>query len=201
MKNKKLGTLVASLALVAALGVGATLAYFTDSDEKTNTITMGNVDIDLDEPDWDDDNPDGEIDDVKPGQEIVKDPTITVTAGSESLYLRAKIEYTGLSDAQIADLEPNIDINRTNWVKAEDGYYYYQTKVEKNVEAQEIEFFNKVTIPSSWGNEIANVTFTIDVSAEAVQADNFTPETNNAGQIIGWNDVTIETNNPSGSQE
>lgn len=201
MKNKKMATLVASLALVAALGVGATLAYFTDSDEKTNTITMGNVDIDLDEPDWDDDNPDGEIDDVKPGQEIDKDPTITVTAGSESLYLRAKIEYTGLNDAQIADLEPNIDINRTNWVKAEDGYYYYQTKVEKNVEAQEIEFFNKVTIPSSWGNEIANVTFTIDVSAEAVQADNFTPETNNAGQIIGWNDVTIETYNPSGSQE
>ena len=55
MKNKKLKTLVASLALVGAIAVGATLAYFTDSQEAVNTITMGHVDIDLDEPNFPDD--------------------------------------------------------------------------------------------------------------------------------------------------
>lgn len=42
---------IVSLALVAALAaiciVGASLAYFTDTDNKTNTFTVGNVKIDL----------------------------------------------------------------------------------------------------------------------------------------------------------
>lgn len=201
MKNKKLGTLIASLALVAALGVGATLAYFTDSDTALNTITMGNVDIDLEEPEFDPDGDgEGEIDDVKPGQEIVKDPTITVKANSADAYLRAKITYEGLSDTQAEELEELITF-QDGWVKSEDGYYYFQYVVSEFSEDQKIVFFNMVTIPSSWGNEMAEKTFKIDVQAEAIQADNFTPETDNNGVINGWNDVTVETYNPSGSQE
>ena len=197
MKNKKLATLVASLALVAALGVGATLAYFTDSDTALNTITMGKVDIELDEPDWDEDNPDGEIDEIKPGQEIVKDPTITVKANSEDAYLRAKITYKDLTPEQAKQLEANIAI-QNGWVKSSDGYFYYQYVVGKANFDQKIIFFNKVTIPAEWGNEMAEKRFRIDVQAEAIQADNFTPETDN-GVINGWNDVTPETYNPSGS--
>lgn len=46
---KKKSILVAAIAvmLVAALVVGGTLAYFTDTDKKTNTFTVGNVDIEL----------------------------------------------------------------------------------------------------------------------------------------------------------
>ncbi len=47
MKKKKILTMVAAVALVAVIGVGATLAYFTDKDSKTNVVTMGKVDIDL----------------------------------------------------------------------------------------------------------------------------------------------------------
>ena len=198
MKNKKLATLVASLALVAALGVGATLAYFTDSDTALNTITMGNVDIDLEEPEFDPDGDgEGEIDDVKPGQEIVKDPTITVKANSEDAYLRAKITYENLTPEKAKQLEANIAI-QNGWVKSNDGYFYYQYVVGKANFDQKIIFFNKVTIPAEWGNEMAEQKFRIDVQAEAIQADNFTPETDN-GVINGWNDVTPETYNPSGS--
>ena len=49
MKNKKLLTAATSVALVAVVGVGATLAYFTDSEEQTNVVNMGHVDIDLTE--------------------------------------------------------------------------------------------------------------------------------------------------------
>lgn len=49
MKKKQL----LALGMVAALGttavVGGTLAYFTDKDAKTNTFTVGNVDIHIDE--------------------------------------------------------------------------------------------------------------------------------------------------------
>ena len=72
MKKKKITTLVASLALVGAVAFGATLAYFTDSDNATNTITMGHVDIDLTEPNYPGGEEGGKIENVVPNQNIVK---------------------------------------------------------------------------------------------------------------------------------
>ena len=52
MKKKVLSLcLVAMLAITAV--VGGTMAYFTDTDDATNEFTVGNVDIDLTEPNWD----------------------------------------------------------------------------------------------------------------------------------------------------
>lgn len=45
--KKKLTLVVTSVLLVAALVIGGTLAYFTDTDEATNTFTAGGVKIDL----------------------------------------------------------------------------------------------------------------------------------------------------------
>ncbi|MBQ1608018.1 MAG: hypothetical protein II092_04045, partial [Lachnospiraceae bacterium] len=45
--------------------------------------------------------------------------------------------------------------------------------------------FDKVTIPETWGNEVADLTFTIDIHAEAIQADSFKPH-KTAGKIDGW---------------
>lgn len=198
MKNKKLKTLVASLALVGAIAVGATLAYFTDSQEAVNTITMGHVDIDLEEPNFPEDK---EIDDVTPNQEITKDPTIIVKADSEDMYLRAKIELEGFNNVDDADthkeqLLDNINI-QPGWMLADDGYYYFQYVVGKTNVDQKIVFFDKVTIPAEWGNEVADLTFKINVTAEAIQADNFTPETDDNGNIVGWNNVTPETYTPA----
>ena len=199
MKNKKLKTLVGSLALVGAIAVGATLAYFTDSQEAVNTITMGHVDIDLEEPNFPDDK---EIDDVTPNQEITKDPTIIVKADSEDMYLRAKIELTGFEGIKGADkhkeeLLAHINIQPGWEYVDDDGYYYYQTRVNKSDVDQRIVFFDKVTIPANWGNEVADLTFNINVTAEAIQADNFTPQTDDNGNIIGWNGVKAETYTPS----
>lgn len=187
--NKKTKSLLLSLLLVGAIGVGATLAYFTDNDTAYNTITMGNIDIDLDEPEFDPDGDgEGEIDDVKPGQEIVKDPTITVKADSEDAYLRAKITYEGLTSKQAEELEELITF-QDGWVKSEDGYYYFQYVVSKFSEDQKIGFFNMVTIPSSWGNEMTKKSFKINVQAEAIQADNFTPTRDINNDINGWVDT------------
>ena len=49
MNRKKVATLMVSLGLLSVVGVGATLAYFTDNAEQENIITMGHVDIDLTE--------------------------------------------------------------------------------------------------------------------------------------------------------
>ena len=51
MKKKALSIfLVVALVAIAATG---TLAYFTADDSATNTFTVGNVAIDLEEPSWD----------------------------------------------------------------------------------------------------------------------------------------------------
>ena len=197
MKKKRIGIVIAALALVAAIGIGATLAYFTDSDSANNTITFGHVDIDLDEPQFEENTEDNTIEDVTPGQEIVKDPTITAKANSAAMYIRAKIEYVGLTDEQAAELEALITF-ANGWVKGTDGYYYYQSEISSSTQDQEITFFTKVTIPTSWGNELADASIQINVTAEAIQADNFTPTTDSEGTIVGWKttagaDVTAET--------
>ena len=47
--KKKIIALCLIVALAATAVIGGTLAYFTDTDEETNTFTMGNVQIDLKE--------------------------------------------------------------------------------------------------------------------------------------------------------
>ena len=42
MKKKK--TILAAAVLLLMLAVGCAIAYFTDTDQKTNTFTIGNVD-------------------------------------------------------------------------------------------------------------------------------------------------------------
>lgn len=187
MKKRKVISLVAAVAVVAALGIGATLAYFTDQAEQTNVITMGHVDIDLEEPRFSEENEDNTITNVVPNQEITKDPTVVVAADSESAYLRVKLVFGGLTEDQIAELLPGMDINAAKWVLSTDGYYYYQSKITKAGAEQRVPVFTTVHIPETWGNEVADTSFTINIKAEAIQADNFTPTTNDGGKIIGWN--------------
>lgn len=194
MKKKKILTMVAAVALVAVIGVGATLAYFTDKDSKTNVVTMGKVDIKLDEPEFSK-NPDDTIKDVKPNQTIKKDPKITVEEGSLDAYVRAKIVFEGLSDEQVADILPLIDIDTTKWFLSTDGYYYYQASMAAGASDY---LFQSVKIPENWGNEVSELTFKINVFAEAIQADSFTPAKDN-GVITGWKDsegknIQAETN-------
>lgn len=184
MNKRKIITLLAALTLVGAVGVGATLAYFTDNEAATNVITMGHVDVELDEPNFDteDGEDDKTIEDILPGETIVKDPTITVGKDSKDAYIRAKIEFTGLDDNQQVELLNNINVDTTVWYLAEDGYYYYNAMVKAG---SKVVLFDEVVIPQEWGNEVANLKFEINVSAEAIQADNFTPVEKD-GMIVAW---------------
>lgn len=47
MNKRKIVLLATSLCMIAILAIGGTLAYFTDTDEATNTFTVGGVKIDL----------------------------------------------------------------------------------------------------------------------------------------------------------
>lgn len=172
MNKKKLLTMVLALVLIGAVGVGATLAYFTDNDSATNVVTMGHVNIELTEEEW----TYGEegITGITPGQEIPKDPTITLVDGSLDAYVRIKLEVTGFEGLNNAetykeDVLKDLVLGE-GWTKVGD-YYYYAEKLTKN-NASTTALFETVTIPVEWTNDVANATFNILVSAEAIQADN-----------------------------
>lgn len=82
-KSKKIITGIAAITLVAALGIGGTLAFLTDSQKVTNTFSVADLDITLTEPDWDD-TTDGK--DMEPGDTVKKDPTVNAVKGDS--YVR-----------------------------------------------------------------------------------------------------------------
>lgn len=107
MKNKKLISMTASLAIVAVIGIGATLAYLSDAaDPKTNIFTMGKVDIELTETGCiaegleesglgtvtpSEDGSGYEYKDLLPGFKGVKKPVVTVKEGSVESYVFVSI--------------------------------------------------------------------------------------------------------------
>ena len=195
MKKAKLLTTLAAVALIGAIGVGSTFAYLSSkTGTVTNTFTVGNVVITLDEKDTDNSTPNAERDqanaytDMIPGSPYEKDPTVHVAANSENCYVFVKV--TGL-DANANALEIN-NFN-TNLVKADgitdknDGIYRYNAVVTKSKNVQDIVVFNGFTLKSNvvGGTTITNIT----VEACAVQAGNLNETTalTQAKTAAGWN--------------
>ena len=79
--KKKITAIFLCVALVAIAIVGASLAYFTDTDEATNTFTVGNVKIDLIESRFHREGNDNS------GDASIPDPTHKVTADDGMKYV------------------------------------------------------------------------------------------------------------------
>lgn len=96
--RKKLIAGALSICLVAAVAIGGTMAYLTDSEKVTNTFSVGDLDITLTEPEWDDET-DGK--DLVPGDTEKKDPTIT--AVEHDSYMRVVMEIQDKEGNAITD--------------------------------------------------------------------------------------------------
>lgn len=85
MNKKNLAIAIIAVGLVCALAVGFISAYFTDVETKTNVFTVGNIDIELLEPNW------NEPTNIMPEQEFAKDPHVT-NVGSNDAYVFIEVE-------------------------------------------------------------------------------------------------------------
>lgn len=74
-------------AIAVLLAIGGILAYFTDTEQAVNEFTVGKVEIDLQEPSWDADNP---PEAVVSNEEISKDPKV-VNIGKNDAYVFIKV--------------------------------------------------------------------------------------------------------------
>ena len=200
MNKKNILTAAVSLSLVAVIGVGATLAYFTDSTATAkNVFTTGLVNIELvDETDPDAEgqvpgvpNEEGGITytDVMPGYNLSKIVGATILDDSQPCWLGFKISISSTSplkdtvEQEVVNLVWN-NIQETaqtdpNWIVSVEGtdLYCYRTVEtvynEEDPMANRVLLFDGIQIPGAeWDNRYAGVNFDIDVTAAAVQTAN-----------------------------
>lgn len=196
--SKALLLMLCAVLLVAASVLG-TMAYLTSTDTVTNTFTVGNVKITLDEQDVDDSTANADRDQANsykllPGHTYTKDPTIHVDASSEDCYLFVKVVN------EIAAIEGTTTVadqmTTRGWkvVDAEKGIYVYATGTDAKTAVSanaNIAVFDNFTID---GTKVVNVPTggttptgklniadydgkTITVTAYAIQKDGFESKT------------------------
>ena len=201
--KKKILALSMCIALAAIAIVGASLAYFTDTKTATNTFTMGNVQIKLDETNVND--PEGDrvtsnVYNVYPGAVVTKDP-IVHNIGKNGAYIRATVNvsnWMNLVGAYYPDFKetfPNDGYKAAlnllvgelgeGWsvvgVEAGDVFTIGQFDVKFILKYDGVlasgtdttAMFQTVTIPAGIDNANADSFDEVKVVAQAIQADGF----------------------------
>jgi len=198
MKKTTKALLLTACALVLVIGsVFGTLAYLTSQDSVTNTFTVGNVIITLDEKDVDNSTA-GENDRDKansykllPGHQYEKDPIVHVDPTSENCYLFVKVVN------EIAAIEDETTVanqmKAKGWIAVagvENTFVYVGTAEGTSAPLavsanSDITVFESFKIKGSVTNEqlAAYAGETIVVTAYAVQTDGF----ENEAAVNIWN--------------
>ena len=199
---KKTLTVILALVLVVVMSVAGTVAYLTSSDTVTNTFSVGNVQIKLDEAQA---KADGTLiegaERVKansykllPGHTYAKDPMVTVLNGSESSYIKMTVTFSKANEldaifdpdgATLTTIFNGYDIS--NWTykgntkNAAENTRTYEFWYKEAVAAPDGNvaldaLFDSITVPGSITNEQLKTIegMTITVNAYAIQADGFT---------------------------
>lgn len=195
--KKKILVACLCVALAVLTVAGTTLAYLTSKDTVTNTFTVGNVAITLDEKDTDNDS---NVDDnvtvngvvrdkanayhLMPGGSYVKDPTVHVDPVSEDSWIFVKVE-NGISAFEAATAEDGYktiadQITANGWaeltgVTGVTGVYY--KSYTKSTAGADLVVFGNFHI-SDTANTVdgwnAINTKNITVTAYAIQKEGFT---------------------------
>lgn len=154
-----------SILLLAAIGIGITLAYFTASTNVTGNITLGDpVTISITQ---------GGASvssltfsgDALPGTVYSQAIGVEAPAAMTEALMRAKLTISNTDGATTS-----VEATTTgDWQTGEDDYYYYNGTVNAN---DKIDFITAITVPTSLTNADANKTYTIDVIVETIQQAN-----------------------------
>lgn len=182
--KKKILSIALVVAMVAVIAAGS-LAYFTDKESKDNVFTVGNVDITLTEPNWDNE----EKEDVYAGEPLAKDPTVT-NVSKNPCFVRIKVENLDQFDNEGAITYRTDYVDGKlgdGWVMGTDGYFYYKNVLAADAKTDAL--FDQIVMPTGLiGGEKADP---IKVTAEAVQAQGAKPrfadvQTMSVDEIAAW---------------
>lgn len=198
--KKKILVACLCVALAVLTVAGTTLAYLTSQQTVTNTFTVGNVKITMDEKDVDNDTNtadnvaiNGEQRDkansykLMPGQTYTKDPIIRVDANSENCYLFVTVDNQISSIEATGNTTVAAQMAANGWqaVENQTNLYVYIGKAEGAsaplavAKSNNVPVFEKIVVSDDATNtslEAVNGK-TIVVNAYAVQTEGFTNKT------------------------
>ncbi len=174
-----------AILLLAAIGIGITLAYFTATTNVTGNITLGDpVTISITQGGASASSLtfDGT---ALPGTVYSQAIGVKAPAQMTEALMRAKLTITNTDGAST-----NVEATTTgDWQLGDDQYHYYKGTINAN---DKIDFITAITIPTSLTNDDANKTYSIDVIVETIQ------QANNAANTV-WDTAPadwLETYSP-----
>lgn len=180
--KKKATIAVAAMLLVLCFAIGGTLAWLIDnSGPVVNTFTYGDINIELSET----------TTEYKmiPGNDIKKDPKVTVEANSEACWLFVKVEKSDNYDNYLEDYKIADGWNALDGV---DGVYYREVDAATALTGKDYQVLagNNVTVldtvTKSMMENIKNNTVskpTLTFTAYAVQKEGF------ATAALAWAEI------------
>lgn len=197
--KKKIVAITLCVAMLAVMLVSGSLAYFTDNDAKTNTFTMGNVAIHIDE--WmKDENgnwieyEDQELHPIAQSKAPFNKMVETVNDGSEDAYIRTFITcpaadwndlgygFQSGADAQDIVNEDGTTIHKLDkWsyvgpttVKGEEVYIFVCEHYDAIPAGDSILSLTKVWVYDTVDNDDIDSEIKVHVYSEAIQSENLT---------------------------
>lgn len=164
--KKKLSIYLLVCSIVLCTAVGGTIAWLTDKTESVvNTFTFGDINITLEETT-------GQDYKMVPGNEITKDPTVTVKKDSEACWLFVKVvqsdNFSDFMTYEIAEgWSPLTGVSGVYYREVEATTADTTFKILKNDQV-----LVKETVTKEMFNDVDFVQPTLTFTAYAVQKDN-----------------------------
>lgn len=182
--KKKVTAIALAVCILAVAVIGATMAYFTDTDSKTNTFTFGGVDIELTEKSEKDEQnkihagteKDGGFtyDTVLPGLVYSKVPTVKVVEGPAWVVVTVTVP-TIYDHADFFNRTANeTDFAMVKKVVGENTVYYFYANAAVIAENSVTPFTEVKINPALTQDDVKNLpTFNVVVNAYGIQKEGF----------------------------
>lgn len=178
--KKKIFMITLAACLIILSIASTSLAYFTDTDAKSNVFTAGNVGITLTYNAYT-----GDAARLYPGQTYGNPATIT-NDGTEKAYVGAIINLTvpqGTTYETVSSIFTGLSDNTNNIIKhvqTTTGYTVYVVVEAPLATGATANIFTNMAIPATWGNAEMALLSGLSVNITAY-----------ATQTVGFNDATV----------
>lgn len=183
--KKKVTAIALAVCILAVAVIGATMAYFTDTDSKTNTFTFGKVDIDLTEESNEDREKgvkagtvgtDGGITypGVLPGLVYSKVPTVKLADNSLPAYVVITATIPTIYDWEglFNDSIDTANFTKDKKIVGENTVYYFYANAAVTAGSFVTPFTEVKINPALTQNDVAKK-FDMVINAYAIQKDGF----------------------------
>lgn len=168
---------VPAVLLLICLGIGGTMAWFTDIEAAINRITIGHNEIEIVET----------IDGLK------KEKVGVINTGSIPVYVRLRVDIpSGITyvdtEGKIQTIEVITGSEQANWhYESDDGYWYYQPSIPKG-ETKYLYDSIEVKVDNPAAGEMERIKDMLDIViySESIQSEGLPEEIINSFEAFEY---------------